>query len=145
MTKPKICEILNVEVGQRFTFGNIKNDICFNKNGDAIFPDYLDAPVPASAVLSMINNPDYIVKKAIFTEQDIADAKAIARVFQNRECIKIYRGNISSEPNGLFIRWEKGPYFDFDLNPDMFPSLISGESIMISNGGNKIDLCEEEE
>lgn len=140
MTKPRICEILGVEVGQRLNYGDIANDICFNENGEAIFPDYPETMVPADVVLSMINNPDGI-RNAMFTEKDIADAKAVASVFQNSECIIITRELMLER---LLISWKNSPFFDYGLNPEMFPSLIPGESIMISNSGKKVDLYEGE-
>lgn len=39
---PKICELLGVEVGERFKSPFDGADICINENGFPVFPDHIE-------------------------------------------------------------------------------------------------------
>lgn len=59
MDKPRICEVLGVEVGERFELGN------------------------TGIILKAINDPDRIIRKPRFTQQEVEDAKTLYRLFGN--------------------------------------------------------------
>lgn len=126
MTKPKICKILNVEVGQRLSFGNMENDICFDKNGDAIFPDNPDTLVPASVVLSMINNPKSIIRREIITETDFADT-----LLRNGGQVIALSNSNNSNIFEEYKKWE-----DCKLGKVIMPTGISDYELMVFRFAN---------
>lgn len=81
--KPRIAEILGVEVGERFSVEG-------QRGGDPLYVDrdgwvrYVsDNGVSASAIQIAINHPDRIIRKPRWTEQDVEDAKALKRMIKN--------------------------------------------------------------
>ena len=80
MDKPRICEVLGVEVGEQFY---IADSYC---NPYHITPEGLiedkDGDVQDCIALDLINYPDRIIRKPRWTEQEVEDAKAIKRVLK---------------------------------------------------------------
>lgn len=80
MDKPRICEVLGVEVGEdvkyRHTDGTEEN-ICVCEDGRVIISS-LSCKISTVAVLiNAINHPDRIIRKPRWTEQEVERAKAI--------------------------------------------------------------------
>lgn len=80
MDKPRICEVLGVEVDEEFTIGENQYFIdksgdmwCVTKNGEKL--------KCGTAICCAINRPDRIIRKPRFTEQEVEDAKTIKRMF----------------------------------------------------------------
>lgn len=79
MDKPRICEVLGIEVGEKFTI--VDTDYWIEKNG-AIFSDGNQRDlVGVSLICDVVNHPDRIIRKPRFTEQEVEDAKTIKRMF----------------------------------------------------------------
>lgn len=114
--KPRIAEILGVEVGERFS---VKGQ----RGGDPLYVDRdgwvryeSDDGISSSAVQIAINHPDRIIRKSRWTEQDKEDAKAIVRVFGNKGFVE-RDGSGKLELNSCYY-----------INRELFPSLNPGES-----------------
>ena len=76
MDKPRICEVLGVEVDEEFTIGENQyfidksgNMWCVTKNGEKL--------QCGTAICCAINHPDRIIRKPRFTQQEVERAKAI--------------------------------------------------------------------
>lgn len=70
--------------------------------------------------LTIINRPDYIIRKPRFTQQDIEDAKTVRRTFGRGGTIK--RCNkVESEP------YSNLTFNHFYINSDLFPSIKTGQ------------------
>lgn len=117
--KPRIAEILGVEVGERFSVEG-------QRGGDPLYVDrdgwvrYVsDNGVSASAIQIAINHPDRIIRKPRWTEQDKEDAKAIVRVFGNKGFVE-RDGSGKLELNSCYY-----------INRELFPLLKPGESAML--------------
>lgn len=79
--KPKICELLGVEIGERFLSPFDGADICIDKCGLPQFPDFPKNQVPAWIIADMINKPTTLIRKKKWTPQEVEDAKTIQRMF----------------------------------------------------------------
>ena len=136
-SKPRICEVLGVEVEERFT---IKDDvlICNRYYGCEMYIDRFGdlcsaAPKMSSgcavsseektrdmiiSLIYAINHPACIVRERKFTEQEIADAKAIKRLIVDAVGIK-------REGMCAYVRrkWGTSPV----LTDVAFPSIKPGE------------------
>lgn len=124
--KPRICEVLGVEVGERF---DVKGDYCYTglqvlENGIVrrVHPDgSLGNKLGTRAICYLINHPECIVRRKQFTEQEIEDAKAIKRLLPKIR--KIRRDCIGT----LCISGSKCEYLSF-LDNTLFQSIAWGES-----------------
>ena len=87
MNKPRICEVLGVEVGEKFTIADTSYWI--EKNG-AIFSDGNQRDlVGVSLICDVVNHPDRIIRNPSFTEQEVEVAKAIKLLFP--DAVKVCR------------------------------------------------------
>lgn len=78
MGKPRICEVLGVEVGEVFTadtpYGQFKRCVV-DEEGQIL-------NTGINVLCYIINHPDRIIRKPRWTEQEVEDAKAIKRVLK---------------------------------------------------------------
>ena len=78
MDKPRICEVLGVEVGEVFTadtpYGQFKRCVV-DEEGQIL-------NTGINVLCYIINHPDRIIRKPCWTEQEVEDAKAIKRVLK---------------------------------------------------------------
>jgi len=87
MDKPRICEVLGVEVGEKFTIAD--TDYWIEKNG-AIFSDGNQRDlVGVSLICDVVNHPDRIIRKPRWTEQEVERAKAIKLIYPNAEKLEL--------------------------------------------------------
>ena len=79
MNKPRICEVLRVEVNQSFQF----NDFPFDEvksyliGPDGKIRNAHGGEVTSSELCYIINHSDYIIREPRWTEQEVERAKAI--------------------------------------------------------------------
>lgn len=124
MNKPRICEVLGVEVNQNFQF----NDFPFDEpktyfvgaNGE--IRNAHGGEVTSSELCYIINNADYIIRKPRWTEQEVERAKAIKMLYSEAESIEMY---------GFGIRVFNRKLVIATLDPSLFPSLRSNEIITL--------------
>lgn len=122
MDKPRICEVLGVEMGEKFTIAD--TDYWIEKNG-AIFADGDQRDlVGVSLICDAINHPDRIIRKPRWTEQEVEDAKDILRLLEDAHSIKKYAGDIMWICNSHNVTM-------VNANAGMFPSLRPGESVTL--------------
>ena len=96
MDKPRICEMLGVEVGERFNvYGNCL-DWHVDEKGHVVSDD--DKRCVDDVIYLAINHPDCIIRRPRFTQQEVERAKAIKEIFpdayklaRNLSAITIYR------------------------------------------------------
>ena len=137
MDKPRIAQVLGVEVGEWFKVeGYDSVDFYINGNGD-VCSDYTNDPDYCTAIYQAINHPDRIIRKPRFTEQEVEDAKALKRIFVNGGKLRIWRGDMA----GLFLVWNQADCdTDYEIYSDFFPSIKPGESValdeIIGGGSN---------
>lgn len=81
MGKPRICEVLGVEVGERFELGNTGIILLVNDDGllhiGLSHGDHKETDMNVNYLVKAINHPDRIIRKPRWTEQEVERAKAI--------------------------------------------------------------------
>lgn len=118
MDKPRICEVLGVEVGEKFTI--MDTDYWIEKNG-AIFSDGNQRDlVGVSLICDVVNHPDRIIRKPRFTRQEVEDAKKIKYLLPNAIGIGRQAGIIM-----LYVNRSDGSFTK--LKQDLFPSIQPGQ------------------
>ena len=127
MDKPRIAQVLGVEVGEdvkyRHTDGSDENlGVC--EDGRVIISSLSCKITATSVLINAINHPDRIIRKPRWTEQEVEDAKAVRRVFGRDGVIERYN-KAMTEPYSNLV-------FDhLYINEDLFPSLRPGESVKL--------------
>lgn len=129
MDKPRICEVLGVEVDEEFTYDFGENQV--NRGTFKIGADgkryYKAGKDPWNLCYNeddltvIINHPDRIIRKPRFTQQEVEDAKYIRRILK----VDSVRRNIYG--NGL-IAIKSDNTVSIVINSEMFPSIYSGQS-----------------
>lgn len=131
MDKPRICEVLGVEVEERFSVGQY--EYWFDQCGDMWCKAGTEEKMACGGVLcNIISHPDRIIRKPCFTQQEVEDAKTIKRMFGADNFTHIRKDQF-----GLCEMMD-GPGDDpnvgwcaIGMEEGMFPSLRPGETITI--------------
>lgn len=123
VNKPRICEVLGVEVNQNFQF----NDFPFDEpktyfvGSDGEIKNTHGGEVTSSELCYIINKADYIIRKPHWTEQEVKDAKTVRRVFGRNGTVERHR-KVMTEPYSNLV-------FDhLYINEELFPSIKPGQS-----------------
>ena len=123
--KPRICEVLGVEVGERFDVKGeyrytglqvLENGIVRRVHDDGSLGNKLGT----GAICYLINHPECIVRRKRFTVQEIEDAKAIKK---EQTCETV----VGRTKEGDFLIRRIYPEFP-KIGNDTFPSIAPGES-----------------
>ena len=131
MDKPRICEVLGVEIGERFKFDNFEYELTAD-GGMKWYSNCGSGNNGVNSLIKIINHPERIIRKPHFTQQDIEDAKAVRRTFGRGGTIK--RCNkVESEP------YSNLTFNHFYINSDLFPSINAGQEYTLDEiiGGAK--------
>ena len=124
MNKPRICEVLGMEVNQNFQF----NDFPFDEvksyfiGTDGEIRNVHGGEVASSELCYIINHPDCIIREPRWTEQEVERAKAIKMLYSEVESIEMY---------GFGIRVFNRKLVIATLDPSLFPSLRPNEIITL--------------
>ena len=110
MDKPRICEMLGVEVGERFNvYGNCL-DWHVDEKGHVVSDD--DKRCVDDVIYLAINHPDCIIRRPRFTQQEVERAKNLLDVVGPAELRKV-ADMVTMKVDGKIIY----------LRKDVFPSL----------------------
>ena len=128
MDKPRICEVLGVEVNENFKFNDFPFDECkvYFVGTDGEIRNAKGGSVTGGELCYIINNPDRIIRKPRWTEQEVEDAKAIRRIMS--EYTDIVREKYGCVTH-LFLTSEDVE--DYFLDSGLFPSLRPGETVTL--------------
>lgn len=134
--KPRICEVLGVEVGEAFTADYPYKDLGkmeVRDDGNVVCGTF---KVRSNALCYLINNPGCIHKVPRWTPEEVELAKAIELIFPTAKSVRRKEHGLSE---GLIeVKDEHGSFLLPSIS-HRFPSLKSGEVILISDiiGGEK--------
>lgn len=120
MDKPRICEVLGVDVDEVFTIETPvrKSTYCRIDEEGKIYNTCIETLCYA------INHPDRIIRKHRWTQQEVEDAKVIRRLFGQDGTIKRHSKAMTATYSNLV--------FDhLYINEDLFPSLRPGETVTL--------------
>ena len=115
MDKPRIAQVLGVEVGEdvkyRHTDGSEEN-LCVCEDGRVIISSLSCKITATSVLINAINHPDRIIRKPRWTEQEVERAKNLLEVVGPAELRKV-ADMVTMKVDGKIIY----------LRKDAFPSL----------------------
>lgn len=136
--RPKICDVLGVEVGEKFTYPGMAGEFWVTENGH--LKNFWDGEFDLiTCVPTLINNADKIVKSPKWTDQEVEDANTVLRMFGKDNFTHIQKDEDGwpslmdgdgKDPN---VGW-----CSIGMEKDMFPSLKPGQTVKLSDivGGN---------
>lgn len=131
MNKPRIAQVLGVEVGEEFTYDFGANQVNrgtfkigadgrrYYKTGDLWNPCYNEDDLAV-----IINHPDRIIRKPRWTEQEVEDAKCTKRILE----VDVVRRN---EYGGGLVASRSDVGVSIVVNRELFPSLRPGETVTL--------------
>ena len=91
MDKPRICEVLGIKVGERFSVGQY--EYWFDQCGDMWCKAGTEEKMACGGVLcNIINHPDRIIRKPHFTQQEVKRAKAIQVMWPDAKEVRVRNG-----------------------------------------------------
>lgn len=117
MDKPRIAQVLGVEIEERFDAGPYK-DAYADLHG--VIRTNIGTLMDADRVCELINHPDRIIRKPRFTQQEVERAKAIKLIYPTA-----YR---LEEADPLIRVWNKEGKLLSHVDTVLFPSLQPGQS-----------------
>lgn len=89
--KPRICEVLGVEVGEEFSTASTFRMMYHITEAGAFLDNAGNYP-NAHVVCDLISNPDHIIRKPRFTEQEVERAKAIKVIWPEAKEVRVRNG-----------------------------------------------------
>ncbi len=131
MNKPRIAQVLGVEVDEEFTYDFGANQVNrgtfkigadgkrYYKTGDLWNPCYNEDDLAV-----IINHPDRIIRKPRWTEQEVEDAKCTKRILE----VDVVRRN---EYGGGLVASRSDVGVSIVVNRELFPSLRPGETVTL--------------
>ena len=133
MNKPRIAQVLGVEVGEEFTYDFGANQVNrgafkigadgkrYYKTGDLWNPCYNEDDLAV-----IINHPDRIIRKPRFTQQEVELFRAIQVLYPKAEYVERIKDSgvigLSNNTCGWIM----------DIDKDLFPALRPGESVTLT-------------
>lgn len=132
--KPRLADVLGVEVGEEFEVGAFGSIYHIDKYG--ILRGVNNIPDSYVAVYA-INNPEEIRRAPRWTEREVEDAKNIIRLFGTEDFTCAMK-----DENGYPGLSDTDDFFTMGtigLENNIFPSLKPGEFVKLTDiiGGNK--------
>ena len=123
MDKPRICEVLGIKVGERFSVGQY--EYWFDQCGDMWCKAGTEEKMACGGVLcNIINHPDRIIRKPHFTQQEVERAKAVKVLYPEILYLQAddrYLRGLNKEKESIFL----------DCVVSWFPSLRSDETVTL--------------
>lgn len=140
MDKPKICEVLGVEVGEPFSIDGYPTDygmvqVCEDGKirrviSSAEFPFAQDGEVGhkigSNALYYLLNHPDRIIRKPRFTQQEVELFRAIQVLYPKAEYVERIKDSGVIGLSNNTCGWIT------DIDKDLFPALRPGESVTLT-------------
>lgn len=140
MDKPRICEVLGVEVDEEFDYKcEEKRDNGgpwkITKDGKRMYRDSAGSwnwCFNEDMLLELINHPDRIIRKPRWTEQEVEDAKYTKRILE----VDVVSRN---EYGGGLVASRSDGSVSIVITRELFSSLRPGETVTLNEiiGGSK--------
>ena len=132
MDKPRICDVLGVDVGERFVYKDPNKEettLYVEENGMVVFifkdGQKLQDIGMDYVLVQAINHPDRIIRKPRFTQQEVESAKIISVLFPEATHIERLRGSKVLGITGAEDGWIA------DIESSLFPEIKSGQSVTL--------------
>lgn len=125
--RPRICEVLGVEVGERFRIDYPKGMTVWlhiNKEGFVVREGGPKNLKIGNSVAWAINHPESIIRKPRWTQQEVERARAIKVLYPDAE---------SLEEQDPHVKVLNSKFVIAAFDTALFPSLRTGETVKLSD------------
>lgn len=138
MDKPRIAQVLGVEVGERVYYKDPNDEMLqffVQPDGVPVFAFESGEPVGkigmGYAIAQAINHPGRIIRKPRWTEQEVEDATHLKKILESQKigCLTRRRDDelLFCDNYGK----SESVFSSISLCPDMFPSLLTGKTVTL--------------
>lgn len=131
MVRPKICEVLGVEVDEEFGYDFGENQVNrgwfkIGADGQRYYKtgDFWNLCYNEEDLIAIINNPDRIIRKPRWTEQEVEDAKYTKRILG----VDVVSRN---EYGGGLVASRSDGSVSIVITRELFSSLLPGETVAL--------------
>lgn len=131
MVRPKICEVLGVEVDEEFGYDFGENQVNrgwfkIGADGQRYYKtgDFWNLCYNEEDLIAIINNPDRIIRKPRWTEQEVEDAKYTKRILG----VDVVSRN---EYGGGLVASRSDGSVSIVITRELFSSLLPGETVTL--------------
>ena len=128
MDKPRICEVLGVEVGERFELKSTGIVLLVNDDGKIHISlshgEHKETDLNVNYLVNAINDPNCIIRKPRWTEKEVEAAEAILTLWPD--------ATILEDGRPYYIRVHGKDKLLTTVGLDLFPSLGLGESVTLT-------------
>lgn len=118
--KPRICQVLGVEVGEVFTadtpYGRFQRCV-IDEEGQIL-------NTGTNVLCYILNHPDRIIRKPRFTQEEVERAKAILMLYPKAETMEVVCP---------YIRIFGGGFLLTHVDAELFPSLRPGQAVRLED------------
>jgi hypothetical protein len=121
MDKPRICEVLGVEVNEQFDFC-MYNGLYVDKAG--YVRTNKGVIIDGDVLCLLFNEPSHIIRKPRWTEQEVKAAEAILTLWPDATILE------DGRPYYIRVHGKDRVLTTVDL--DLFPSIQPGQSVKLS-------------
>lgn len=127
--KPRLAEVLGVEVGERFNISGCYSEYYINSYGEICCKNVAGY---WSVLAQAINDPELIKRRLRWAEQEVKDAKAIRRILPEAR-------DIDRITETMTIVRDMDGFCLLTLQKDMFPNVKEGQTVKLADiiGGNE--------
>ena len=135
MGKPRICEVLGVEVGEYFKYRHpdgTEDNLYACEDGRVVISPLSRKMSSTSVLINAINYPDRIIRKPRWTEQEVERAEAIKAIFPDAH--KLARNHAETPPVSVITIYgieDDVPFYLSTIQAGRFPSLRPGETVKL--------------
>lgn len=128
MNKPRLCELLGVDVDEEFKFecDGVVRTSKIDKNGNRCFKAGGNWYSIEEMLAFLIKHPERIIRKPKWTKQEIEDAQAIFRIFGKDGTIRRYAKTAIESYSALTFN---GIY----INENLFPGIKEGQEYSLDD------------
>ena len=131
---PKICDVLGVDVGEKFSYPGYSGKLCVSEDGDLLRLIGTEKFGISTGICDLINHPEKIIHEqnhtaAKFTAEEVEEIKVLQRVlFEKFDSVYCGRGK-----KFRLVYLTNNEHFVMFLSPDALPSLAFGESVRVED------------
>lgn len=119
MDKPRIAQVLGVEVGEHFYIDGFKGE--YHVNSDGVLK--WGGQTSCDAIYDAINHPDRIIRKSRWTQQEVERAQAIKVIYPDAYQLNRYE---------QFVRvWSRRGVLMAHADANLFPSIKNDKSVTL--------------
>lgn len=137
-SKPRLAEVLGVEVGERFKMGNFPELVYITEDGNIVSTG--SGAICSKWITDAINHPESIIRAPRLTEAELAICKAVGAKWVSMDNVGIHADLWAEEPirnEKIFVQSPESRGAIASVRSCLFPSVGPGDCICVEEAGEE--------